>query len=72
MLHHGKEVNTRRSQLFSRPVPNPAPVAADALGYHDKTTTRLRNEAGGIWSRYAAGDHSQSPAGWVPRGTGDS
>jgi hypothetical protein len=25
----------------------PAPVVADALGYHDKTTTRLRNEVGG-------------------------
>lgn len=50
----------------------PAPVVADALGYHDKTTTRLRNETGGTWSRYAAGDHTRSPAGWVPRGTGES
>ncbi|MEH0638882.1 hypothetical protein QBA35_37590 [Streptomyces bottropensis] len=24
----------------------PAPVVADALGYHDKTTTRLLNETG--------------------------
>ncbi|MFI7536674.1 hypothetical protein [Streptosporangium sp. NPDC049376] len=50
----------------------PAPVVADALGYHDKTTSRLRNEVGGTWSRYAPGDHTRSPAGWVPRGTGDS
>lgn len=50
----------------------PAPVVADALGYHDKTTTRLHNETGGAWSRYAAGEHGRSPAGWVPRGTGDS
>jgi hypothetical protein len=50
----------------------PAPVVADALGYHDKTTSRLRNETGGTWSRYAPGDHTRSPAGWVPRGTSDS
>ncbi|MGO4750496.1 hypothetical protein AB4212_18050, partial [Streptomyces sp. 2MCAF27] len=50
----------------------PAPVVADALGYHDKTTTRLRNETGGTWSRYASGDHRRSPAGWIPRSTDDS
>ncbi|MER0241349.1 hypothetical protein AAHZ94_04790 [Streptomyces sp. HSW2009] len=50
----------------------PGPVVADALGYHDKTTSRLRNETGGTWSRYAPGDHTRSPAGWVPRGTSDS
>ncbi|GAA2317243.1 hypothetical protein GCM10010234_74180 [Streptomyces hawaiiensis] len=31
----------------------PAPVIAKALGYHDKTATRLVTEAGGTWSRYA-------------------
>ncbi|MFD5268884.1 hypothetical protein [Streptomyces sp. NPDC058335] len=56
-----------RQQLLEMP----APVVANALGYHDKTTTRLRNETGGTWSRYAPGDHSRSPAGWAPRGTGD-
>lgn len=50
----------------------PAPVVAEALGYHDKTTTRLRNETGGTWSRYAPGDHARSPAGWIPRGITDS
>ncbi|MFG1807849.1 hypothetical protein [Streptomyces sp. NPDC049040] len=50
----------------------PAPVVADALGYHDKTTGRLRNETDGTWSRYAPGDHTGPPAGWVPRGTSDS
>ncbi|MGI5380539.1 hypothetical protein ACQEV2_41270 [Streptomyces sp. CA-251387] len=35
----------------------PAPVTAKALGYHDKTTTRLGTEAGGTWSRHAPGDH---------------
>jgi integrase len=44
----------------------PAPVVADALGYHDKTTSRLLRETGGAWSRYAAGDHTRSPAGWAP------
>ncbi|SBT95737.1 hypothetical protein GA0115233_11648 [Streptomyces sp. DI166] len=57
-----------RQQLLEMP----APVVAEALGYHDKTTTRLRNETGGAWSRYASGNHARSPAGWVPRGTGDS
>ncbi|MEU7729165.1 hypothetical protein AB0B78_28620 [Streptomyces sp. NPDC040724] len=37
----------------------PAPVIAKALGYHDKTATRLVTEAGGTSSRYAPGDHSQ-------------
>ncbi|WP_236653718.1 hypothetical protein [Streptacidiphilus melanogenes] len=46
----------------------PAPVVAEALGYHDKTTSRLLRESGGTWSRYAAGDHSRSPSGWTPRG----
>jgi hypothetical protein len=50
----------------------PAAVVADALGYHHVTTTRLASEAGGTWSRYAAGDHTWSPAGWTPRGTRDS
>ncbi|WP_316762495.1 hypothetical protein [Streptomyces herbicida] len=50
----------------------PAPVVADALGYHDKATSRLLRESGGTWSRYAAGDHSRSPAGWAPKGTRDS
>ena len=37
----------------------PAPVIAKALGYHDKTATRLVTEAGGTWSRYASGDHTR-------------
>ncbi|WP_404962733.1 alpha/beta fold hydrolase [Streptomyces sp. 147326] len=32
---------------------------ARALGYHDKTATRLVTEAGGTWSRYASGDHTR-------------
>ncbi|MDX2527097.1 hypothetical protein [Streptomyces europaeiscabiei] len=57
-----------RQQLLEMP----APVVADALGYHDKTTSRLVRETGGTWSRYAPGDHTRSPSGWVPRGIGDS
>jgi hypothetical protein len=39
----------------------PAPVVAQALGYHHKTTTRVATEAGTPWSRYASGDHSRWP-----------
>ncbi|OLE29249.1 MAG: hypothetical protein AUG49_00140 [Catenulispora sp. 13_1_20CM_3_70_7] len=50
----------------------PAPVVADALHYHHKTTTRIASESGSDWSRYAAGDHTRSPTGWTPRRTLDS
>ena len=36
----------------------PAPVVADALGYHPVTTTKIATKAGTTWSRYAPGDHS--------------
>ncbi|SFI64093.1 hypothetical protein [Amycolatopsis regifaucium] len=36
----------------------PAPVVADALGYHPVTTTKIASRAGIAWSRYAPGDHS--------------
>ncbi|MFJ4965612.1 hypothetical protein ACIP6P_24725 [Streptomyces sp. NPDC088729] len=62
----------RGAAIHQQRLEMPAPVVADALGYHDKTTTRLLKETGGTWSRYAAGDHGRSPPGWVPRGTGDS
>lgn len=62
----------RGAAIRQRLLELPAPVVADALGYHDKTTTRLRNETGGVWSQYAPGDHTRSPAGWTPRGTHDS
>ena len=39
----------------------PAPVIAQALGYHHNTTTRVASEAGTPWSRYASGDHSSWP-----------
>lgn len=37
----------------------PAPMVADALGYHPVTTTKIATQAGATWSRYAPGDHSQ-------------
>jgi hypothetical protein len=46
----------------------PAPVVADALGYHPATTAKLAAQAGATWSRYAPGDHSRLH----PSGTGDS
>ena len=36
----------------------PAPVIATMLGYHPDHTARLVAEAGGTWTRYAAGDHT--------------
>jgi hypothetical protein len=42
----------------------PAPIVADALGYHQITTAKLAAQAGTTWSRYAPGDHSpQQPQG---------
>jgi hypothetical protein len=38
----------------------PAPVIAQALGYHPNTTHRHAADAGGIWIRYAPGDHTRS------------
>jgi hypothetical protein len=37
----------------------PAPVVAQALGYHHNTATRVATEAGTPWSRYASGDHGR-------------
>ncbi|WP_421671915.1 hypothetical protein [Saccharopolyspora spinosa] len=36
----------------------PAPIVADALGYHPVTTVRLATQAGTTWRRYTPGDHS--------------
>ncbi|MEY2230133.1 hypothetical protein [Streptomyces sp. BF23-19] len=50
----------------------PAPVVAEALGYHRVTTAKLAAQAGSNWTRYAAGDHLRSPSGWAPRQADDS
>ncbi|MGI5451287.1 hypothetical protein ACQEVM_37095 [Streptomyces sp. CA-243310] len=49
----------------------PAPVVADALGYHQVTTAKLASQTGATWSRCAAGDHLRSPSGWTPQRTDD-
>ena len=38
----------------------PAPVVAEALGYHQVSATRIANQTGSTWSGYAAGDHTDS------------
>ncbi|WP_250285753.1 site-specific integrase [Frankia sp. CiP1_Cm_nod2] len=37
----------------------PAPVVAQALGYHPTTTQWHRADAGGTWTHYAPGDHGR-------------
>jgi transposase len=46
--------DARTSSLRQLVVQVPAPVVADALGFHQTTTTRQFAAAGGTWSRYAA------------------
>ncbi|MFH8642305.1 hypothetical protein [Streptomyces goshikiensis] len=63
---------SRVSAIREHVLDMPAPVVADALGYHQVTTAKLAAQAGGTWSRYAAGDHLRSPSGWTPGRTDDS
>ncbi len=37
----------------------PAPVIAEALGFHHTTTQRQRANAAGTWSRYPGTDHTR-------------
>ncbi|WP_242434015.1 GNAT family N-acetyltransferase [Streptomyces sp. CB01580] len=37
----------------------PGPVIAQALGYHDKSTTRITIDAGAPWKSYAPGEHTR-------------
>jgi hypothetical protein len=39
----------------------PAPVIAQSLSFHHKTTTRVATEAGKTWTRYTPGDHHPVP-----------
>jgi hypothetical protein len=55
----------RASAIRQHVLEMPAPVVADALGYHQVTTAKLAAQAGGTWSRYAAGNHLRSPSGWT-------
>ena len=43
----------RASAIRQHVLEMPAPVVADALGYHPVTTAKLATQAAGTWSRYA-------------------
>ncbi|MEV1174240.1 hypothetical protein [Nonomuraea sp. NPDC049784] len=51
---------------------SPAPIIADALGFHPVTTAKLATETGTTYNRYAPGDHTQSPLPRPPRRTDGS
>ena len=51
-------VSRRCGSWFYKP---PAPVVADALGFHQKSTARQVANAGATWNRDAAGDHNTRP-----------
>ena len=53
----------RTSAIRHHVLEMPAPVVADALSYHQKTTARLAAQAGDTFSRYAPGDHERPTAG---------
>jgi len=56
---HGLPLRTARiSALRQLVLQVPAPVIADALGFHHTTTTRQHVNAGAPWSRYAAAGHT--------------
>jgi hypothetical protein len=56
LREHGLPLRTARiSALRQLVLQVPAPVIADALGFHHTTTTRQHVNAGATWSRYVAG-----------------
>jgi hypothetical protein len=59
-------IASRASAIRQHVLEMPAPVVAEALGYDHVTTAKLAAQAGGTWSRYAAGDHL--PIGLDPAG----
>ena len=50
---------TRVAALRQIVLQAPAPVVADALGFHTKHVARVWTDAGGTWKTYAPGDHSR-------------
>jgi hypothetical protein len=52
-------LSSRTGALRQLLVDAPAPVVADMLGYAHTTAAVHAADAGGPWSRYAAGDHSR-------------
>ena len=63
---------SRAAAIRQHLLDTPAPVVAEALGYHHVTTTKLAAQNGTTWSRYAPGNHSRSPSGRPAQGTRDS
>ncbi|WP_275040582.1 helix-turn-helix domain-containing protein [Nocardiopsis alkaliphila] len=49
----------RTSALRQLVLQAPAPVIAQVLGFHSKTTTRVVAQAGGTWNRYASSNQKQ-------------
>ncbi len=68
----GPQPAGRASAIRQHVLEMPAPVVADALGYHQVTTAKLTAQTGGTWSPYAARDHLRSPSGWAPQRTDDT
>jgi len=65
----------RASAIRQHVLEMPAPVVADALGYHPVTTAKLAAQAAGTWSRYAppeitCGRHLAGPPGVRPEDHG--
>ncbi|WP_271189324.1 hypothetical protein [Dactylosporangium matsuzakiense] len=56
-------IEARVSALRQLVLQAPAPVVADALGYHQTTTARQVAHAGATWSRYAGNEHHAGPRG---------
>jgi len=65
-------VAARTSAMRQHVQQMPAPVVADALGYHPVTTTKLATEAATTWSRYVTAPRFRSPGGWTPSRTRDA
>jgi hypothetical protein len=51
----------RTAALRQLVLQTPAPVIAQALGFHHTTTTRAAAQAGSPWKTYAPGDHQTPP-----------
>ena len=62
----------RASAIRQHVLEMPAPVVADALGYHPVTTAKLAAQAAGTWSRHTPRGHLRSPSGWTTQRTHDS
>lgn len=56
----------RVGALYQHVLELPAPVVADALGYHHHTTTRAAAQVTATWTRYATGPRARRPSGWAP------